>query len=93
MNTKAKPFCLVLMPFRPEFKEWYLNGIQPACGRAGAYSERIDEQHFEGFIIERIYNQIAKADIVIGELTGASVNVYYEVGYAHALGKRTILLV
>ena len=59
---------------------------------AGAYCERVDEQIFDERILDRIYNQIAKADVVIADMTGRNPNVFYEVGYAHALGKLTILL-
>lgn len=55
--------------------------------------ERIDEQRFEGLILQRIYREIARADLVICDLTGLYPNVFYETGYAHALGKRAILLI
>jgi hypothetical protein len=38
------------------------------------------------------YRDIAQADIVVAEMTGLNANVFYEVGYAHALGKLVILL-
>jgi nucleoside 2-deoxyribosyltransferase len=89
-----KPFVFVLMPFRETdgFPEVYEEGIQPAAVDAGAYCERVDEQNFDGSIVERIYNQIAKADVIVADMSGKTPNVFYETGYAHALGKRTILL-
>lgn len=80
------------MPFSPEFDDTYELAIRPACEAAGAYAERVDEQIFGGSILDRIYNQIAKADFVIADLTGRNPNVFYETGYAHALGKTTLLL-
>ncbi len=80
------------MPFDDKFRDVYEIGIREACERAGAYCERLDEQIFQESMLERIYNQIAKADIVIADMTGRNANVFYEVGYAHALGKVTILL-
>jgi hypothetical protein len=80
------------MPFDREFDDIYALGIKKACENAGAYAERVDEQIFEGRILERIYNQIAKADIIVADMTGRNPNVFYETGYAHALGKRVILL-
>ena len=91
-ETSPKPFVFVLMPFSPDFDDVYGLAIKPACERAGAYAERVDEQIFEGSILQRIYNQISKADIVVSDLTGRNENVFYETGYAHALGKRTVLL-
>ena len=80
------------MPFDESFDEIYQLGIRQSCIDAGAYCERVDEQYFEGTMLDRIYNQISKADVIIADMTGKNPNVFYEVGYAHALGKKTILL-
>jgi hypothetical protein len=92
MSTAPKPFSFILMPFDEAFDDVYKVGIKPACEAAGAYCERVDEQIFNERILDRVYNQIAKADILIADMTGRNANVFYEVGYAHALGKLTILL-
>lgn len=91
-STKPKYFCFVLMPFDPKFNDTYQLGVKQACSDAGAYCERVDEQNFEERILDRIYNQIAKADLVVADMTDRNPNVFYEVGYAHALGKPTVLL-
>jgi nucleoside 2-deoxyribosyltransferase len=36
--------------------------------------------------------QINNADLIVADMTGKDPNVYYEVGNAHALGKRVILV-
>ena len=90
--TKPRIFCFVLMPFEKTFDDVYQIGIKESCVESGAYCERVDEQIFQERILDRIYNQIAKADCVIADMTGRNPNVFYEVGYAHALGKPTILL-
>lgn len=91
-TTTPKPFVFVVMPFTKEFDDTYKLGIKPACVDAGTYCERLDEQVFEEGMLDRIYNQIAKADIVVADMSGQNANVFYEVGYAHALGKRVILV-
>jgi nucleoside 2-deoxyribosyltransferase len=91
-NTQSKPFALVLMPFSEKFRDIYEVGIKPACKDAGANCERIDEQIYSENILERIYDQIRKADIIISEMTGRNANVFYETGYAHGQGKRVVLL-
>ena len=91
-STLPKPFVFVLMPFDKNFNDVYQLGIKKACDEAGAYAERIDEQIFKESILQRIYNQIAKADVIIADMTGRNPNVFYETGYAHALGKNVILL-
>jgi nucleoside 2-deoxyribosyltransferase len=91
-TTTPRLFCFVLMPFDETFADVYKIGIRESCEAAGAYCERVDEQIFNERILDRIYNQIAKADLIIADMTGRNPNVFYEVGYAHALGKTTILL-
>jgi nucleoside 2-deoxyribosyltransferase len=91
-STKPKPFIFVLMPFDPSFDDIYKFGIKGAAQDAGAYAERIDEQIFTEGILDRVFNQINKADVVVADMTGRNPNVFYEVGYAHALGKIVLLL-
>lgn len=91
-GTKPKPYVFILMPFGEDFDEIYTLGIKAACENAGAYCERVDEQVFVESILERIYNQIAKADVIVSDMTGRNSNVFYETGYAHALNKQVVLL-
>ncbi len=92
MATTPRPFVFVIMPFLVEFDDVYHVAIKDACERADTYCERLDEQIFDERMLDRIYNQIAKADILVADMTGRNQNVFYEVGYAHALGKRVILI-
>jgi hypothetical protein len=91
-NTGPKPFVLVLMPFAKEFNDVYTFGIKGAAEDVGAYAERIDEQIFQEGILDRIFNQINKADVIVADMTGHNENVFYEVGYAHALNKIVLLV-
>ena len=90
--TGPKPFVFVLMPFSTEFSDIYTYGIKGAAEDVGAYAERIDEQIFDEGILERIFNQINKADVIVADMTNRNANVFYEVGYAHALNKVVVLL-
>jgi len=92
LTTTPRLFCFVLMPFNKAFHDIYEFGIKGACDDAGTHCERVDQQIYDGTILQRIYNQIAKADIIIADMTGQNPNVFYEVGYAHALGKTTVLV-
>ena len=60
------------MPFDRSFDDTYQLGIRPACDDAGAYAARVDEQIFTESVLQRVYNQIAKADILVSDMTGRS---------------------
>jgi nucleoside 2-deoxyribosyltransferase len=66
--------------------------IQQQAETAGFEVVRIDEKAGPGVIFQDIQREIEQAEIVIAEITPANANVFYELGYAHALGKPTILL-
>lgn len=85
-------FVFVIMPFKSEFNDIYQLGIKQSCKEMNCYSERVDEQFYEGSMLERIHNQIEKADFIIADVSEKNPNVFYEVGYAYALQKKVILI-
>jgi nucleoside 2-deoxyribosyltransferase len=86
-------FAFVLMPFDAAFDDVYKLGIKDTAEKLGIRAERVDEQIFhKENILERIYNQIDAADLIIADLTGRNPNVFYETGYAHAKNKLCLLL-
>jgi nucleoside 2-deoxyribosyltransferase len=87
-----KPFAFVLMPFDKDFDDIYKLGIKETAVSLGFVAERVDEQIYAEGILERIYRQIEAADLIIADMSGKNPNVFYEVGYAHAKGKLSVLL-
>lgn len=91
-STVPKPYIFVLIPFDKKFNNSYKFGIKGAAEEVNAYAERVDELIFTEGILEKIFNQINKADVIVADMTDRNPNVFYEVGYAHALGKIVLLL-
>jgi len=84
--------ALVLMPFDASFNDIYRLGIKEVFENHGYSCSKVDEEVFQGQIISEIQNRIIASDIIIAETTDKNPNVYYEVGYAHALNKQVILI-
>jgi hypothetical protein len=88
----SSPKAFVVMQFAEPYDTFYKEVIQKQAEAAGYEVFRIDEKAGPGVIFQDIQREIEQAEVVIAEITPPNPNVFYEVGYAHALGKPTILL-
>jgi hypothetical protein len=88
----SRPRAFVVMQFAEPYHTFYRDVIQEQAVAAGFDVFRIDEKAGPGIIIEDIQREIEQSALVIAEITPSNPNVFYEVGYAHALRKPTILL-
>jgi hypothetical protein len=82
----------VVMPFSDDMLDVFILGIRWAASELGVIAERADDLEHNGEIIEEIREAIRGYDAVVGDTSGANPNVCYEIGYAHALDKPTILI-
>lgn len=65
--------------------------IRSVCERFELVAERVDDMQYRGTITEKVKGSIQRAEFLIADLTHNRPNVYYEIGYAEALGKEVIL--
>lgn len=86
------PSAFVLMPFEQEFDEIYTQFIRATLEEAGFSVKRADDLENQQNILRDIIGAIRAADLVVADLTSLNPNVFYELGVAHALRKRVILL-
>jgi len=87
-----KPSVFTVMQFSDQYDELYNEVIKPTSEDFNLECIRADDMYTNGLIIEDISRSIREAYIVIADVTPDNPNVYYEVGYAHGIGKPVILL-
>src|SRR5262249_18205206 len=85
----------VIMPFAREFDDVYV--AIKGCVEAALSGEqlrcfRLDETRGAGRITPRLIEELHAASFCVADLTGLRPNIMWEVGYAMALGKPTILV-
>lgn len=93
MSQEKRKICFVLMPFSDNMREVYDKAIKPACDKAGFDSLRVDELKGAFNINRKIIEYIFNSDAIIADLTKWNPNVFYEMGVAHAIGNKTIMII
>jgi len=84
-------FVLMAMdPDNPELEDVYQT-IKQVCSTFGLNAYRANEIEHQDRITDLILSEIKSCEFLIADLTHERPNVYYEIGYAHALNKRPIL--
>jgi TIR domain len=86
--------CFMAVPFAPEeladvYDYFVMPSIEANCDLR---CERGDDAFGSNVIMDDIWRSIARARIVVADLTGRNPNVFYEVGIAHTLNKDVLLL-
>ena len=86
--TPERWSVFVLMPFGKRWSNVYELVLRRIEDRLPVRVSRADNLPFDmNALYDKTISAIASADLVIADLSGLNPNVFYELGYAHALGK------
>jgi len=88
----ASPKVFVVMQYGEPYDSIYTEVIFPVCKEMELDAFRADDIYKPGIILQDIITGIVESEIVIADITPPNPNVFYELGYSHALTKTTILL-
>lgn len=85
--------AFVLMPIDPEIPELedVYRAIVETCAEFGIRAYRADVIEHQDRITDRVLHEIRTCEYLVADLSLERPNVYYEVGFAHALHKKPIL--
>ena len=91
MDTKKKkPVVFVITPFTEEHLELY-NTLKTEFKDLYEFVNAGDTGNVQN-ILKDIIQPIYDADIILADLTGLNSNVMYELGIAHTMNKKTIMI-
>lgn len=90
-KKRAKPRCFLILPHREEMRK-----VRDAV-LAAARDTGIEVVYAESVILQRpiadaFASEIARADMIVADISDASANAFYELGLAHAMGKPSLVL-
>jgi hypothetical protein len=90
-TNRPKIRAFIAMPFAKEFDALF-QAILSACDQVNVEAVRADSQEQPGPIINQIFAELEKADLLIAEVGSKNSNVYYEIGLAHCIRIPSILV-
>jgi hypothetical protein len=92
-SDAERPKAFIVMQFSSPYNEVYSHVIKDACEEFSIEAVRADEIYGgAGIIIKDVIDRITHSQVIIADISPTNPNVYFEVGYALALGKPIILL-
>lgn len=87
-----KPEAFIVSQFGGDYDVLYEQVIKPVCKELDYDPIRGDEMVSCSMILSDIITSIQNSAVIVADITPDNPNVFYEIGYAHALNKPTILL-
>jgi hypothetical protein len=89
---KEKIDVFVLMPFNAKMEKVYTNHIKKMGEELGVTIRRADEIFLPGPFMEKVWDGIYAAQLILADCTEKNPNVFYEIGIAHTVGKKVVLI-
>jgi hypothetical protein len=90
-RPERQPDIFVVMPFSAEMNPVFAR-IQAVGESLGLSVARGDHFFTANAVIEDVWSALYFARLVVADCTGWNANVFYEIGLAHAIGKKAILI-
>ena len=90
LTSETNGNAFAAMWFSDEVHDAWEFAIKPAIKSCGYQPIRIDKVHHHEKIDDQILRHIRESDFVVADLTGHRGGVYFEAGFALALGKPVI---
>ena len=82
----------VLMPFKAKLEKVYSNHIKKMAEELGVRIRRADEICSPKPFMGKVWDGICAAQLILADCTEKNPNVFYEIGMAHTVGKKVVLI-
>ena len=82
----------VLMPFKAKMEKVYTSHLKGMVEELGLTIRRADELYSPRPFMEKVWGGICSAQLVLADCTEKNPNVFYEIGMAHTVGKKVVLI-
>jgi hypothetical protein len=89
-TTSAEPIVFIAAWFNESTKE-ARDAIEGVVGELGYTPRSVDKTPHNDQIEVQIYDLIRRSTFMVADLTGNRQSVYYEIGFAHGLGRQVVL--
>lgn len=88
----SQGLCFVIMPFQDPLNAVYDEVISKTLLECGLTPVRADKVFDTGPVMISIMQKIGEAEVIIADVTGRNTNVFYELGMAHVVKDKVILI-
>jgi hypothetical protein len=91
-QLEEKIDVFVLMPFNDKMEKVYTNHIKKMAEELGLTIRRADDIFSPRPFMEKVWDGICGAQLILADCTQENPNVFYEIGLAHTVGKKVVLI-